>query len=315
MGRTHATPSMRTRRALLALLAGLLGAAALVVGALRAQLGVDPRLAARPARPAGARGCSVRVNTFRRNDLIAGFVEHYERCEAAAEIVVVWSDPANAPPRWLARRRARGGAAPLRVERFAEDSLNNRFALQRRPAADAVFSVDDDVILACADLRRLVDAWAAAPANMAGVAPRLVARDARTRRWRYLRSWHVWWTGRFSLVLTKAAVLHRDHFAAYRAPALAAARARVDAGRNCEDLLMACVVANATRAPPLWVSARYVDRGQALLGLGGHQGISAAAGHVAARGECLDAFAGPFGGLPLATGAAKLSDARAAWLW
>ena len=79
--------------------------------------------------------------------------------------------------------------------------------------------------------------------------PRLVARDARTRRWRYLRSWHVWWTGRFSLVLTKAAVLHRDHFAAYRAPALAAARARVDAGRNCEDLLMACVVANATRAP------------------------------------------------------------------
>ena len=45
---------------------------------------------------------------------------------------------------------------------------------------------------------------------------------ARTRRWRYLRSWHVWWTGRFSLVLTKAAVLHRDHFAAYRAPALAA---------------------------------------------------------------------------------------------
>ena len=101
MGRTHATPSMRTRRALLALLAGLLGAAALVVGALRAQLGVDPRLAARPARPAGARGCSVRVNTFRRNDLLAGFVEHYERCEAAAEIVVVWSDPANAPPRWL----------------------------------------------------------------------------------------------------------------------------------------------------------------------------------------------------------------------
>ena len=77
MGRTHATPSMRTRRALLALLAGLLGAAALVVGALRAQLGVDPRLAARPARPAGARGCSVRVNTFRRNDLLAGFVEHY----------------------------------------------------------------------------------------------------------------------------------------------------------------------------------------------------------------------------------------------
>ena len=112
MGRTHATPSMRTRRALLALLAGLLGAAALVVGALREQLGVDPRLAARPARPAGARGCSVRVNTFRRNDLLAGFVEHYERCEAAAEIVVVWSDPANAPPRWLARRRARGGAAP-----------------------------------------------------------------------------------------------------------------------------------------------------------------------------------------------------------
>ena len=118
MGRTHPTPSMRTRR-LLALLAGLLGAAALVVGALREQLGVDPRLAARPARPAGARGCSVRVNTFRRNDLLAGFVEHYERCEAAAEIVVVWSDPANAPPRWrgalLRMVATAGGAAHARA--------------------------------------------------------------------------------------------------------------------------------------------------------------------------------------------------------
>ena len=250
------------------------------------------------------------MNTFRRNDLLAGFVEHYERCEAAAEIVVVWSDPADAPPRWLARRRARG-AAPLRVERFAEDSLNNRFALQRRPAADAVFSVDDDVILACAD-PRLVDAWAAAPANMAGVAPRLVARDARTRRWRYLRSWHVWWTGRFSLVLTKAAVLHRatspptgprrspPRGRARRGPEL---RGPADGLRRRERDARAALGVGALRRPR-----------PALLGLGATRHLPAA-GHVAARGECLDAFAGPFGGLPLATGAAKLSDARAAWLW
>lgn len=225
MGLSRTTPSARARRAL-ALAAGLLGCGAVALAGLRAAFGLDPRLASQPARAAGANGCSVRVNTFRRNDLLASFVAHYERCESAAEIVVVWSDPATAPPRWLAKARP-PGAAPLRVERFAEDRLSNRFRLQRRPATDAVFSVDDDVILGCADLRRLVDAWALAPGNMAGVAPRLVARDARTQKWRYLRSWHVWWTGQYSLVLSKAAVLHRDHCRAYQAPALAAARARV----------------------------------------------------------------------------------------
>ena len=46
-------------------------------------------------------GCSVRVNTFRRNDLLDRFVKHYERCGAAREIVVVWSDAELAPPEWL----------------------------------------------------------------------------------------------------------------------------------------------------------------------------------------------------------------------
>ena len=84
---------------------------------------------------------------------------------------------------------------------------------------------------------------------MVGVAPRLIARDPDDRDgWRYLRWWHVWWNGAFSLVLTKAAVLDAGYLAAYGAPQLAAARAHVDAHRNCEDLLMAFVVANATRA-------------------------------------------------------------------
>ena len=78
---------------------------------------------------------------------------------------------------------------------------------------------------------------------------------------------------------------------------------------------MAFVVANRTRAPPVWVRAPYVDRGQNVLGLGSHAGISAGAGHVETRSACLDAFAELFGGMPLVTGHDKVVDARAAWLW
>ena len=45
---------------------------------------------------------TIRVNTFRRNDLLKQFLDHYTTCPDVKEIQVVWSDQKIAPPfSWL----------------------------------------------------------------------------------------------------------------------------------------------------------------------------------------------------------------------
>jgi glucuronyl/N-acetylglucosaminyl transferase EXT2 len=203
------------------------------------------------------------------------------------------------------------------LERFRVDSLNNRFAPMQSPATDAIFSVDDDLFVSCEALRRIANAWSINPLQMIGVVPRLVVRNTKKGAWHYLRWWHVWWNGAYSLVLTKACMIHRQYLDTYSSavPVLVQARKHVDMQRNCEDLLMAFIVANATQTPPLWVSAPYIDYGQNILALGStHKGISANTGHVETRGACLDVFTKLFGIMPLVTGHAMLIDARADWI-
>ena len=307
---------------LLGVVAAALSVSTLLVSICRVQLGVAPRdsIGGHLRRVAPV-GCSVRVNTFRRNDLLERFLEHYEQCGAAREIVVVWSDTDRAPPDWLLRRAGQSpvaGTVAVRLELFSVDSLNNRFTLLEAPAADAIFSVDDDLIVSCEILQSMVNIWASAQRQMVGVAPRLVSRDpTESGDWRYLRWWHVWWNGSYSLVLTKVCVLHRDYFDAFNgpSPALVSARKHVDSHRNCEDILMSFVVANTTKAPPLWFRAPYSDYGQSILSLGHHAGISSGVDHIETRGDCITTFARLFGTMPLVTSHAKVVDARMEWVW
>ena len=90
----------------------------------------------RHPRPARSQ-LTIRVNTFRRNDLLKPFVEHFAQCDVVREIQVVWSDQENEPPglgmfdlpkRHGGHRKGGGARGPSVVfERHTTDSLNNRF--------------------------------------------------------------------------------------------------------------------------------------------------------------------------------------------
>lgn len=58
--------------------------------------------------------------------------------------------------------------------------------------------------------------------------------------------WRVWWHGVYSIILTKAAILHHDFFVAYSTQMPQAVRSLVDELRNCEDIAMQFLIANAT---------------------------------------------------------------------
>jgi len=247
--------------------------------------------------------CSVRVNTFRRNDLLAKFVAHYARCRCVGDITVVWSDLENEPPEFLV------GSDKVAVERHSRDSLNNRFLALSAPAHAAVLSSDDDVFVSCRDLAAMLDAWRSSPRQMVGPVPRLVARHRGTFTY---HTWlDVWWNGKYSLVLTKFALFHRDYLAAYAADALRPLRDHVDRHRNCEDLAMSFLVANATDAPPTWFRASYLDYGQ----YGRNGGISGAPDHIKVRANCLALFANTFRLDTLKTTSHKVIDARSYWFW
>ena len=78
---------------------------------------------------------------------------------------------------------------------------------------------------------------------LVGFSPRMVVWDVVTGAAKYLHWQHTWWTGIYSLVLTKASILHRDYLKEYDATVPAAFLTHVDSVRNCEDIAMAHVIA------------------------------------------------------------------------
>jgi hypothetical protein len=63
----------------------------------------------------------------------------------------------------------------------------------------------------------------------------------------------VWWMGSYSMILSKAAFIHHKYFELYTHQMPASIHQYVREARNCEDIAMSFLVANATSAPPLWV--------------------------------------------------------------
>lgn len=164
-------------------------------------------------------------------------------------------------------------------------SLNLRFVKPAGLHTQAVVSLDDDIMVSCADLmhtyqvgasnapfychypsiwdqvytRCSTQAWRASPHQLVGWFPRLHTGPP----WKYhAKLATLLLHGRYSIILTKGAFLHAGYLDAYsRLPA--AVHAMVDRMHNCEDLAMQFLVANTTKEPPIFVHARRLwDYGQ-----------------------------------------------------
>ena len=106
--------------------------------AILAVLSLDRALRVAPSRQPDddAERYTVRVNTFERSALLPRVVQHWASCPRALEVHVVWSEPAPPPAARALLPGGGGGAAPrVVVERHANTSLNNRFALASRALA------------------------------------------------------------------------------------------------------------------------------------------------------------------------------------
>ncbi|XP_057981703.1 glycosylinositol phosphorylceramide mannosyl transferase 1 [Malania oleifera] len=262
-------------------------------------------------------GYAILINTWKRNDLLKQSISHYASCAGLDSIHIVWSEPD--PPsdsltkflHHVIQSNARDGRqVVLKFDFSKEDSLNNRFKEIKDLKTDAVFSVDDDVIFPCSTVEFAFSVWESAPDTMVGFVPRAHWVDqSKGHKHYYIYGgwWSVWWTGTYSMVLSKAAFFHKNYLRLYTNEMPASIREYVTKNRNCEDIAMSFLVANATGAPPIWVKGKIFEIGST--------GISSLGGHSERRSQCVNKFVAVYGRMPLVSTSVKAVDSRSTWLW
>ncbi|KAL9388859.1 hypothetical protein Peur_017464 [Populus x canadensis] len=267
--------------------------------------------------PLPEKGYAIVMNTWKRYDLLKQSISHYSSCAGLKSIHIVWSEP-NPPSDSLSKflnhvveSKTKGlKKIKLSFDINKEDSLNNRFKEISGLKTDAVFSIDDDVIFPCSSVEFAFKVWQSAPDAMVGFVPRAHWVDklqGKKDYYTYGGWWSVWWTGTYSMVLSKAAFFNKKYLRLYTNEMPASIKEFVTKNRNCEDIAMSFLVANATGAPPIWVKGKIYEIGST--------GISSLGGHSEKRTGCLNRFVAEFGRMPLLPTTVKAVDSRIAWFW
>lgn len=258
---------------------------------------------------------TVLINTWKRHDLLIDCVSHYAKCGSLDSLRVVWSE-SREPPESLKAAIVKkiGHGKNVIYDIREENSLNSRMQPLQDLHTDAVFSVDDDVFIPCRSLELAFNTWRSSPNAMVGFVPRahLVINSPKGHvsshpNYGYGGWWYVWWHGSYSMILSKAAFFHQKYFAMYTNELPQQIRDYVTRNRNCEDIAMSMLVANATSAPPIWVQGRFKDLGSS--------GISSKQLHWQRRSTCLNDFATILKTMPLITGHIKVTDSRRQLFW
>lgn len=120
------------------------------------------------------------INTWKQNSVLKQAIAHYASCRGADVIHVVWSE--SEPPsamlktylNKIAVSKSQKAQKPnFRFEIIMEVKSNSRFKPIKDLGTDAVFSVDDDVIVPCPTLDFAFTVWQSAPFTMVGFVPRM----------------------------------------------------------------------------------------------------------------------------------------------
>ncbi|GAV56776.1 Glyco_transf_64 domain-containing protein [Cephalotus follicularis] len=263
------------------------------------------------------KGFAIVMNTWKRDDLLKQSLAHYSSCGGLDSIHIVWSEPTLPSDSLkeflyhiLQSNSRDGRRVKLKFDINEEDSLNNRFKEIKDLETDGVFSIDDDVIFPCSTVEFAFKVWQSAPDTMVGFVPRrhwIDKSKGNTNWYVYGGWWSVWWTGTYSMVLSKAAFFHKKYLSLYTNEMPASIKEYITKNRNCEDIAMSFLVANETNAPPIWVKGKIFEIGST--------GISSLGGHSDMRSQCVNIFAAEFGRMPLVTTSVKAVDSRNAWFW
>ncbi|MQL74797.1 hypothetical protein Taro_007169 [Colocasia esculenta] len=165
------------------------------------------------------------------------YIKHYSRCPSVREIVVVWNKGKPPNPDEF------DSPVPVRIRVEDHNSLNNRFKVDPLIKTRAVLELDDDIMMTCNDIEKGFRVWREHPERIVGFYPRLIdGNPLKYRNERYARK-----NNGYNVILTGAAFMDSEAaFKKFWSEEARHGRALVDELRNCEDVLMNFLFANAS---------------------------------------------------------------------
>ncbi|KAH9489394.1 Exostosin-1 [Bulinus truncatus] len=204
------------------------------------------------------------------------------------KVIVLWHCDVPPPP---SQKWPTDLGIPVRVKTRDIKSVNARFIPYKEIETDAVFNLDEDVLLTTDEIDFAFGVWQEFPDRIVGYPARSHFWDESVARWKYSSRW----TNEYSMVLTSGAVYHRYFnylYTNYLSPMILA---KVDECNNCEDILMNFLVTHATRLSPIKVTQRKQYKESPLAQTLDQVGQL----HFQQRQECLEEFVDYFGYMPL----------------
>lgn len=149
-------------------------------------------------------GFTTIILTFNRLESLHKVILSVSRVPSCTKIIVVWNNPDSPPPpppdtRWPAI------VIPIEIIRTEKNRLNNRFYPYASIETEAVFAIDDDIVMLTADeIEFAYQTWREFPDRIVGFPSRLHYWNNRSHTWIYDSEWK----NQISLVLTGAAFYH-----------------------------------------------------------------------------------------------------------
>ncbi|XP_020958842.1 exostosin-like 2 isoform X2 [Arachis ipaensis] len=124
-------------------------------------------------------GYTVLINSWKQSSVLKQSVAHYASCRSVERIHVSWSGSEPPSEKLIARLneivvlKSEGAQkTDFIFEVISGDQLASRFRPKSYPNTDAIFSVDDNVIVPCPSLDFAFSVWQTAPLSMVGFVPR-----------------------------------------------------------------------------------------------------------------------------------------------
>lgn len=273
---------------------------------------------------------AVVINTYKRPEMLKASLHHWiGKCGLSTgidQVFVIWSELDVEPPtnenilkdmpisrsglRAAGKKSIEEDILPdLEFIRVPKDSLNSRFLPIANLKSDALFMVDDDVIIDCASTKESFNAWRHHPNALVGFFPRLASppRDPKNQYSTIYHTWpYVYMKHRFNIILTKASFLHKKYLDMYFDDQHNPKEVLdyVDEHFNCEDIAMAFLVARMTNSAlkdskthgycrdcPVFTNGSITDKGlrKGISTSGGKWNLS---GHMEKRSQCMSFMKG-----------------------
>lgn len=235
-------------------------------------------------------GFTTVILAYERVKSLFQVIDGLDKVPSLAKIIVVWNNQDKPPPPahlWPNITK------PIKVIQTKENLLSNRFFPYQEITTEAVFSLDDDIIMLTPDeIEFGFQTWVEFSDRIVGYPSRTTIWDNSTRKWKYESEW----TNQVSMVLTGAAFYHKYYHHSYTYEMPRDIFDWVDSKRNCEDIAMNFLIAHHTKKSPLKVTPRKKFKCPNCVN---NEMLSADSSHMIARTDCINKFEQIYGYMPL----------------